>query len=343
MDPKPTFVSISTGTIIRAICILLGLWFIYLVRDVVAILFVALILASAFDRWVDWLQRKYIPRAVGILFIYIIILSAFSLVISSLVPPLIAEIRGVAIDFPVYWDQLTASVLKVRSLSDQPAFLSGFQRLIESLEESLAATGQGVFSSLFSVFGGLISFIVVLVMTFYMTVSESWIKSSFRALLPDKYQPYVTHLLTRMQEKVGAWLQGQMILSLIIASIVYLGLSIIGVKYALILAVLAGLFEFIPYVGPIMSAIPAIFFGFTQSPFVALLVLIMYVVMQQMENHIIVPAVMRRAVGVHPILSITAMLMGAKLFGFVGILLAIPVVTAISVWVEDVVEERKES
>src|SRR3989338_2590754 len=234
MDPKPTFVSISTGTIIRSILILLGLWFIYLVRDVVAVLFVALILASAFDRWGDWLQRRHIPRAIGILLIYIIILSSFSLVISSLVPPLIAEIRGVAVDFPLYWDQLTESVLKVRSLSDQPAFLSGFQRLIESLEETLAATGQGVFSSLFSLFGGIIFFFVFLFITFYMTVSESWIKSSFLALLPDRYQPYATHLLTRMQDKVGAWLQGQMILSLVIASIVYLGLTIIGVKYALI-------------------------------------------------------------------------------------------------------------
>lgn len=341
MDPKPTLVTISTGTIIRLLFVVLGLWFIYLVRDVVAILFVSLIFASALDRWVDWLQRRHIPRPLGILLIYIAILSVFSLVISSLVPPLITEIRGVAVDFPVYWERLTDSVLRLRSLSDTPAFLSGFQQVIDSLESSLAQTGQGVFSSLFSLFGGLLSFIFVLVMTFYMTVSESAMKSALRSLLPDRYQPYITHLLSRMQEKIGTWLQAQLILSVVIASLVYLGLTIIGVKYALILAILAGLLEFIPYVGPIISAIPAIFFGFTQSPLTALLVLIMYVVMQQMENHFIVPAVMRRAIGVHPILSITAMLTGAKLFGFVGILLAIPVVTAISVWVGDVVEERK--
>lgn len=342
MEQKPTLVTISTGTIIRVLFILAALWFLYLVRDVVAILFVALIFASAFDRWVDWLQRHHIPRAVGILSIYVVILSVFSLVISSLVPPLITEIRGVAVDFPYYWERLTAGALRLQSLSDSPEFFRSFQRLIESVEATLATTGQGVFSSLFSAFGGLISFIVVLVMTFYMTISESWIKSSLRALLPDRYQPYVTHLLSRMQEKIGAWLQGQMILSAVIAGLVYLGLTIIGVKYALVLAILAGLLEFIPYVGPIFSAIPAIFFGFTQSPFTALLVLIFYIVMQQVENHFIVPAVMRRAVGVHPILSITAMLIGAKLFGFIGILLAIPVVTAISVWVEDMVEEKKE-
>lgn len=341
MEHKHTSVSISTSTIIRVVLILLGLWFLYLVRDVVAILLISLIFASALDRWVDWLQRHYIPRAVGILLIYVVVIGVFSLVISSLVPPLITEIRGVASDFPAYWERLTQGVLRVRSFSEAPAFVNGLQRALDSVGDILAETGQGVFSSLFSIFGGLVSFIIVLVMTFYMTVSESAMKSALRSLLPDRYQPYITHLLSRMQDRIGAWLQGQLVLSIVIASLVYLGLTIIGVKYALILAILAGLLEFVPYLGPIISAIPAIFFAFIASPLSALVVLAMYVVVQQMENHIIVPAVMRRAVGIHPILSITAMLTGAKLFGFLGILLAIPVVTAISVWVGDVVEEQK--
>ena len=196
---KPTLVTISTSTILRTILVLLALWFIYLAREVVAILFVSLILASAFDRWVDWLQRRYIPRAVGILLIYIVILTTFSIAISSLVPLLITEIRGVALDFPLYWQRLSEGVWKIRSLSESPEFLRGFQQLITSVEKTLAVTGQGVFASIFSIFGGIISFIVVLVMTFYMTISEHWIKSSFRALLPDKYQPYITNLLSRMR------------------------------------------------------------------------------------------------------------------------------------------------
>ncbi len=342
MEPKPTFVTISTGTMLRLLFILLALWFVYLVRDVVALLLVSFLLASAFDGWVDWFERRRIPRMLGILIIYVGILGLFTAAISFLVPPLAREIRGVAIDFPMYWEKLTIGLGQLRTFSSDAGFLTSFQKLVDSLEAALAETGQGVFSTLFSVFGGLISFIVVLVLTFYMTVSESAMKASLRALLPDRYQPYCTHVIARIQEKIGSWIQGQLVLSLVIFAFAYLGLTLIGVKYALVLAFFAGLLEFIPYVGPIISAIPAIFFGFTQSPFIALLIFIFYVVMQQLENHFIVPAVMRRAVGIHPILSITAVLIGAKLFGFIGVLLAIPVVTALSVVVQDVVEERKE-
>lgn len=336
-------ISISTSTIVRIVAVLLGLWFLYLIRDVIAILFVSLILASAFDRSVDWLQRHRIPRPVGILGIYVILLGSLSLIISALVPPLIEEIRGIAVDFPAYWERVTAGVLQFGPFAETPSFLSGFQRFAASIEDALVSTGQGVFGSIISLFGGVISFIFVLVMTFYMTVSESAMKGAFKMVVPNRYESYLSDLVTRMQQKIGAWLQGQLVLSLIIAALVYLGLTIIGVKYALLLAILAGLLEFIPYVGPLLAAIPAIFFGATQSWFDALLVLILYVVVQQLENHLIVPAVMRRAVGIHPILSITAMLTGAKLFGFVGILMAIPVVTAVSVWVGDLVDEKQQT
>ncbi len=339
-DRAPTTISISTSTIIRIIGVLLGLWFLYLIRDVIAILFVSLILASAFDRTVDWLQRHRIPRPVGILGIYIVLIGSLTLIISALVPHLIEEIRGITVDFPAYWENIAERFSQFGALGE--SFLSGFQRFTAAIEDTLVATGQGVLGSIISLFGGVLSFIFVLVMTFYMTVSESAMKGAFKMVVPNRYEAYLSSLVARMQEKIGAWLQGQLILSLIIAALVYLGLTIIDVKYALLLAILAGLLEFIPYVGPLLSAIPAIFFGATQSGFDAILVIVLYVVVQQLENHIIVPAVMRRAVGIHPILSITAMLIGAKLFGFVGILMAIPVITAVSVWVGDLVDEKQQ-
>jgi predicted PurR-regulated permease PerM len=329
-------ISISTGTIFRIIAICFALWFVYMVRNVVGLLFVSLVLASAFDRWVDWMQAKKIPRALGILFIYIIVFASFSSIFSILIPALATELRGLAIDLPKYWQALSSQVLALQTLSSQVGILDQFQGLISSVESSLVHAGQGLVSSAFSAFGGIVSFVLVLVLTFYMTIDEHVVKRAIRAALPEEYQPFATHALNRTQEKVGVWLQGQLVLSLIIGTLVYIGLSLIGVKYALVLAILAGLLEFVPYVGPILAAIPAVLFGLTQSVVLAGLTIVLYVVIQQLENHLIVPAVMKKALGIHPILSISAILIGAQLFGFIGILLAIPVVTVLMVIVQDV-------
>ena len=134
-----------------------------------------------------------------------------------------------------------------------------------------------------------------------------------------------------------------MILSILVGLLVFLGLSLLQIKYAAILAILAGLLEFVPYVGPVFAAIPALFLGFSQAGIVKmLLVLLMYIVLQQLENHILVPKVMQKAVGLNPIVSIIALLAGAQLAGFIGVLIAIPVATALSVFIEDVLaKDRK--
>ena len=154
--------------------------------------------------------------------------------------------------------------------------------------------------------------------------------------------PYLFRLITRIQHKLGLWLKGQLILSLIIFGLVFIGLSIIGVEYALLLAFVAGVFEIIPFLGPTLAAIPAAFFGFTQSPVLGLLVIALYVLIQQLENHVIVPKVMSKSVGLNPLIVIVAFLVGAKIGGFIGVLLAVPVATAISVFLSDFFEKRIE-
>jgi predicted PurR-regulated permease PerM len=147
-------------------------------------------------------------------------------------------------------------------------------------------------------------------------------------------------LVNRMQGKIGLWIRGQLILSLIIFSLTFLGLSILGVNYALVLALIAGLTEFVPYLGPTIAAIPAIFLAFTQSPMLALFVLALYYIIQMVENHIIVPKLMQKVVGLNPVISIMVLLVGFKLAGILGAILAIPVVTIASVFLKDLFEKK---
>jgi predicted PurR-regulated permease PerM len=148
-------------------------------------------------------------------------------------------------------------------------------------------------------------------------------------------------LFNRVQRKMGLWLRGQLILCLIIFALTYLGLSILGVKYALILALIAGLTEFIPYLGPFLGGVPAVFLAFTQSPTLAIFVAILYIIVQQIENNFLTPKIMEKAVGLNPIVSIAAIMVGFSIGGVIGALLSIPVATAAVVVIQDLLHKKQ--
>jgi predicted PurR-regulated permease PerM len=186
-----------------------------------------------------------------------------------------------------------------------------------------------------------LSFILIIVLSFYLTVQEDGVGKFLGIITPIRHEKYVIDLWKRSQKKIGHWMQGQLLLAVIVAVLVYLGLMILGVKNALLLAVLAGLLEVIPVFGPVISAIPAILSAFLDGGITfALLVVGLYVIIQQFENHLIYPLVVKKVVGVSPIIVILALIIGAKLAGFLGIVLAVPVVSALMEFVEDV-EKKK--
>ena len=182
-----------------------------------------------------------------------------------------------------------------------------------------------------------------MVITFYMTVEEDGLKKFVRSIAPIEYQPYLVQKTNRIQIKMGGWLRGQLILMLIVGTLSFIGLTILGVPYALVLAVFAGLAEFVPFLGPIIAAVPAVFFAFSDSPWKAVGVIIFYTVLQQLENQVIVPKVMQKAVGLNPIVVITVMLVGAKVAGLMGILLAVPATTIAWIFIGDLFQHKVEA
>ena len=341
MDKIPTNINISTQTFLKLIIVVFIIGFLYLVKEVLALIFISLILASAFDPWVDWFQRHKLPRGLAIIVIYVIIISAIATVIVLIVPPITKEVSQVANNFPLYYDKIMESYNYFRGATSSGVD-SEIQQGLESLSASLPGAVTNVFSTIFSVFGGIISFFMILVITFYFTVEEEGLKKFLKSVSPSRYQPYIMQLMVRIQKKMGLWLRGQLILSLIIFALVFIGLSIMNVQYALLLALVAGVFEIVPFLGPTLAAIPAVFFGFLQSPFMGMLVIGLYLIIQQLENHIIVPKVMGKSVDLNPLVIIVVILMGAKLGGFVGALLSVPVATALSVFLGDFFESKIE-
>jgi len=269
--------------------------------------------------------------AFGLLFISIFLM----------IGPLTTEVRNLSDDFPVYWERLSSGWNEIKIFSQSHGLEQGITDAIKSTQDAITALATNVFGGAISFIGGLFSVVVVMVMTFYLSVYDQQMKRKIRSFLPIKYQPYSTHLINRMQEKIGLWLRGQIILSLIIFVFALVGLSLLGIKYAWVLALLSGVSEVIPYFGPIIGGGPAVFIAFTQSPILGLLTLLLYFVIHQSENYLIVPQVMKRAVGLNPVIVIVAILVGGKILGIPGIILAVPVTTALSVVVGDIMLHRK--
>jgi len=334
-------VNITTSTIFKLLAILLLVYVMYLVRDVLFILFISLVLASAVDPWVDWLQTKKIPRSLGIVLIYLGFFSVVGFAIYSIAPPIAKEMGDFSNNLPMYQEKINKTFSAAKEFTIKHGIFKNLESGIGGLNASLQNTASSIISTIINIFGGLVSFVLVLFLTFYMTVEENAIKRLVWVLTPAKNQEYVLLLINRMQKKIGLWLRGQLILCLCIFVMAYPGLLILGVKYALVLALIAGITEAIPYIGPTLGAVPAIFLAFTQSPILALFVGIFYYIIQMVENNILVPKIMEKAVGLNPIISIVAFLVGYNLGGIPGAILSIPVATAISVFIGDVFDNRK--
>lgn len=332
-------IEISTSTILRTIIIVGALVFLYVIRDVLVILFLALIIVSAINPIVTWLQKKKLPRIFGVLFVYIIGLLILSTIVYIVVPPLAQEVRDLSKNLP---DSFSLDYYETQYDfgSDYPEIAENIKLFLGNISQRLEFFSSSLMGAAINLFGGIISMILILVISFYLSVQEEGIKNFFRSLIPIDHQPYVFHLWSRTEFKMGRWLQGQFLLGLLVGLLTFTGLSILGVEYALVLAIIAGLFELIPYVGPVLAAVPAVIFGGGQSLTLGLWVIFLYIFIQQLENHVLVPKVMQRAVSLNPIIIIIAILTGAKLAGFVGILIAVPVAAILAEVFYDVTEHE---
>jgi predicted PurR-regulated permease PerM len=341
MEPKK--IEISTGIIFRTILILLCLWFIYLVRDVLILLIISVIIVAAIEPAVDYLQKKKIPRSLSVLMIYILLFTLIGGGFSLLIPPIISQFQDFSQNYPQYSQKFRDSIDPIKSFIEINHINITSEQIFSELGNGVANFTQNIFSKTIGVFSGFISIIVVLSLTFYMSVKEDAITHFISSITPENHRKYATSLTNRIKEKIGKWMLGQLLLMFLIAVFDFIGLSLIGVPYALILAIFAGIMEIVPYIGPIISAVPGVLLGFMISPTVGLLALVVYIIAQQFENHVIVPQVMKKAVGLNPIAVILALMIGAKLAGTLGAILAIPVATAVSLFLGDLMNSKKEA
>ncbi len=338
----PIQVTITTGTVWRvflvAFLILLG----YLLFDLVLILLTSVVIASAVEPATRWFMDYKFPRVLAVLFIYVVSFCAVFSFLYIFIPPLFLEVSDLSNNIP---EQIDSS--SVVGYNFEPVLsLGGIEKsfalkdLIKPIEQSVGQFTGGLFTTASTVFGGAFSFILILVISFYLSVQEKGIENFIKLVVPYRNEPYILDLWNRSQTKIGQWMKGQIVLALIVGVLVFLGLTILQIKYAFVLAVIAAFFELIPVFGPILAAVPAVMLAFTDNPTAGLMVIGLYVIIQQFENHLIYPLVVKKVVGLSPIIVILALLVGAKIAGFLGIILSVPMATILMEIVNDF-EKRK--
>jgi predicted PurR-regulated permease PerM len=345
--PK-TVISISTGTIAKAIGLIFLAVAIYYLRDIVLIVLTAVVIASAMEPGTRWFMRRHLPRLLSVIIIYLILITAIAAIFYFVVPSFISELADFMKMLPQYISTLN---VKTRGVgSDFFGFQTAVQGLsnsesigqaVQNLVGSVTTASGTVLATFITIFGGALSFVLTLVISFYLAVREKGVEEFLSHVLPLKNEEYVINLWHRTQHKIGRWIQGQFILAVIVGVLVFIALTILGVKNALFLALISAIFEIIPVFGPIIGSIPGILVGFLQGGFTfGLILALVYLVIQQIESNIIYPLVVRKVLDIPPLVVIIALLIGSQAGGFMGVLISVPIAVAVTEFMNDVQKNR---
>ncbi len=325
-------IQISSWTVLKIVAILGGLFLLYFLSDIVAALLFAVIVASAMEPVIEWLRVRKIPRLLSVVLVYLVVILALFLLVYFVFPPIVQDLGGLVQAYPLLEQQVLSGI---KNLPFTDLFSDNIQEILHAPSLFVDKIGGGIFGFASAAFGGILSFILIIVFSFYLAAQERGIESFLRLVTPIEYEPYVLGLWSRSQRKLGRWLRTQLLLGAVVGVLVFVFLTLLGVRHAFLFSILSAVFEIVPVVGPILAAVPGIIFGFLDSPLTGLLTVILYTLVQQLESHVIVPVVMRKTVGLSPLVIIIALLVGGKIGGIFGILLAVPVTSIVAEFIND--------
>jgi predicted PurR-regulated permease PerM len=313
-------IDISQKTIIFAVALILGLWFLYQVRSILVLFFIAFILMTAVNPLIKVAKKVKIPTIAVMLFIYFCLITLVTIVIASLVPALVQQTRDITLLLPAYLHNLEV----VFNTQFDPNMIGSYVSEVPSNLLKFAA----------SAFSNVMDIMALFFISYYLVLERPLLHRYFiRFFENHDAEEKAEELVLAVERQVGGWVRGELLLMAIIGATTYLGLILLGVPFALPLAVMAGILELVPNLGPTIAAIPAILIGLTVSPIIGLGTLILSIVIQQLENNLIVPKVMQSATGTNPLITMLVLLIGFTLGGIMGAILSMPLyLTGITVY-----------
>ncbi len=333
-------VDAGTKLLIRAALIVAIIYLLYLVRSVVLLVLLSVLTSAALVPAIAKLQRLKLSRTAAVIIIYMFLFSAVVTLIAVLLPIFFSETKEFLRHWPDYANRLDSFLGGLAAYLASIGIDFSKDQFIQNIENIISSGLTNIFSTTIGLFQGFIHVIGFFFLALYLSLEEQGIEKFFLLLTPKQYHTQALSIASRMQGKVSQWLFGQMILMLIAFVMYYIGLSLLGIPYALAIAFFGGLMEVLPYIGPVLAAVPAIIIGLLVSPVLGFSALVFYVIAHQVEAHIVAPQVMKHSAGLNPVVLIFAILIGLELGGVLGIILSVPTAMVLSVFVDDILVRR---
>ncbi|MFA5750444.1 MAG: AI-2E family transporter [Candidatus Shapirobacteria bacterium] len=303
-------IEISYKTIIFTVLFLLALVLLWQVRTLIILLFISFIFMEALNPAVSRLERFKIPRPLGILILYIIILTVISFAIAGIVPILVEQTSGLIKTLP-------ETIKNIKFFGADAIDLSSQFKILENIPGGIAKTAIAVVSNVISGF-------IILFLTFYLLLEKKNFSQYSYDFFGEKGKQKIITIIERLELRLGSWVTAEFFLMTIIGVMSYFGYTVLGLKYTVPLAIFAGLLEAVPSIGPTIATFIAALVGFTISPMIGFLTIGVGIVIQQLENNVIVPRIMKQRIGLNPLVTILLIAAGAILGGVAGAILALP-------------------
>lgn len=311
-------ISISWGSLWKILAMVTMVTVLFISRDVFVAALLAIVIAAALDPFVSWLEKRRIPRILGTLGVYILAIFIVALVLYVVLPILLTELNGILENSTdIFGGMIEAMGIKSTVLQTIAASLNDFTNNLLGGKTTLV-------SLLSQLLGGLLLTAIVFVVSFYLTIGRDGVERFMQAVLPYRFHHGVLLVYSRIREKISHWFAGQIFLSLVVGITVFIGLELLGVRYSFILGMAAALFELVPYVGPIFAGSLAVITAMTQSTTLGVYTLGLFIAIQQLESHLLIPVVNKYTTNLNPVIVILSLLVGGKVLGIVGVLLAVP-------------------
>jgi predicted PurR-regulated permease PerM len=325
---KSVKIEVSQRTIILVLGLLVAFKFLTMISDVLLTFFVALLIMAILNPLVTTLARYKVPRPLSVILVYVLVICAMMVSFAAIIPPLIQQTSTFVTHIPNYIYDLGIPYQTAEQILPQVISQLG------TIPSQLAQFTLSLFSNILEVIG-------VLVFAFYLLMMRENLDDHLAPFFNDIKKNQIDRIIDILELRLGGWARGQILLMVAIAIANYIGFLLLGIPYALPLAIFAGFLELIPYVGPFIAAIPAIFIGFSISPFLGFAAAALAFLVQELENYILVPKIMQRSAGVNPLVTLIALGVGFNLAGIVGLLISVPCAITVEVLAKELYFSKK--
>lgn len=336
MDNNQTL-DISWETILKIAITFFVFYFLYLLREILIGFIFALILSLLFNPVIDFLQRKKIPRALATSFVYLAIFGILGLLIYLIAPVFVSEIQQFSQLFPQYFEKFAPSL---KDLGIE-AFES-FETFTQAFQIWLIKASASIFSAISAIFGGIFSTLTIFAIALFLSLEEKGMEKVIALLSPKKTEALVLNFWKKSQNKVSAWFGLRILCCLFVGLMTFVALELFNINYAFALSLFAGLTNLIPILGPILAGLLITVIAALDSWWKALFILITFILIQQIEGNIFTPILTKKFIGLPPVLVLISLMVGGKLWGILGAILAIPLAGILFEFTRDFLKKKKD-